>query len=135
MKVSTTTAIIAALATFGMVPSASQAMSDDEAKIEALENSFTAAFNAKDVDAIMKVYVPDASLVVFDIVPPRQYLGADAYRKDWQEFFGLFKGPVKFLDHRPARRGRRHPRLQPLHPTCQRDGHERATDRAGRAGH
>ena len=55
MKVSTTTAIIAALATFGMVPSASQAMSDDEAKIEALENTFTAAFNAKDVDAIMKV--------------------------------------------------------------------------------
>lgn len=96
MKVSTTTAIIAALATFGMVPSASQAMSDDEAKIEALENSFTAAFNAKDVDAIMKVYVPNASLVVFDVVPPRQYLGADAYRKDWQEFFALFKGPVKF---------------------------------------
>ena len=52
--------------------------------------------NAKDVDAIMKVYVPDASLVVFDVVPPRQYLGADAYRKDWQDFFALFKGPVKF---------------------------------------
>jgi ketosteroid isomerase-like protein len=44
----------------------------------------------------MKSYVPDQSLVVFDIVPPRQYLGADAYRKDWVDFLAAFKGPVKF---------------------------------------
>jgi ketosteroid isomerase-like protein len=55
-----------------------------------------AEFNAKDVDAIMKVYVPDASLVLFDVVPPRQYLGADAYRKDWQDFFAMLEVPVKF---------------------------------------
>ena len=96
MKISTATAIVAAFAALGVVPAASQTSSDDQAKIEALENAFTAAFNAKDVDAIMKAYVPDASLVVFDVVPPRQYVGADAYRKDWQDFFTLFKGPVKF---------------------------------------
>jgi uncharacterized protein (TIGR02246 family) len=95
MKLSIASMIVTAFAA-SMLPGISQAMSDDEAKIQALENAFTAAFNAKDVDAIMKVYVPDASLVVFDVVPPRQYLGADAYRKDWQEFFALFKGPVKF---------------------------------------
>src|SRR6202050_5220555 len=65
--------------------SAGAALSD-KAQIEALENRFAAAFNAKDVDAIMKAYVPNQSLFVFDLVPPRQYVGADAYRKDWQEF-------------------------------------------------
>jgi ketosteroid isomerase-like protein len=97
MNLSTAAVIVAGFVTFGMLPGTSQAaMSDDEAKIRTLEDSFVAAVNAKDVDAIMKVYVPDASLVVFDVVPPRQYLGADAYRKDWQDFFALFKGPVKF---------------------------------------
>ena len=52
--------------------------------------------NAADVNAIMKSYVPDRSLVVFDIVPPREYLGADAYRRDWMEFLHLFKGVPKF---------------------------------------
>ena len=97
MKFSTATVIVAAFVAFGMLPGTSQAAtSDDEAKIKSLEDAFVAAVNAKDVDAIMKVYVPGASLVVFDVVPPRQYLGANAYRKDWQDFFALFKGPVKF---------------------------------------
>jgi len=95
MNLSTATVIVAAFVAFGMLPGTSQAMSDDEAKIETLENSFIAAFNAKDVDAIMKCYVPGASLVVFDLTPPRQYLGADAYRKDWQDFFAILKGPPK----------------------------------------
>jgi uncharacterized protein (TIGR02246 family) len=73
-----------------------QASSSDEAAIRALQSRFVAAFNAKDVDAIMKVYVPGKSLVVFDVVPPRQYVGADAYRKDWEGLFATFKGPVKF---------------------------------------
>ena len=68
----------------------------DVAQIRALEARFTAAFNAKDLSAIMKVYVPGGSLVVFDVVPPRQYVGAAAYRKDWEDFLALFKGPLKF---------------------------------------
>ena len=68
----------------------------DEAAIRALEARFVAAFNAKNIDAIMKGYVPDDSLLVFDVVPPREYKGANAYRKDWQELLGLFPGPVKF---------------------------------------
>ena len=60
------------------------------------ESRFAAAFNAKDVEAIMKAYAPDKSLVVFDVVPPRQYVGADAYRKDFEGFLGLFKGSPKF---------------------------------------
>lgn len=54
---------------------------DDEAAIRSLENNFVAAFNSGDVDAIMKSYIPDSSLIVFDVVPRKQYRGADAYRK------------------------------------------------------
>ncbi len=28
------------------------------------------------------------------MVPPRQYVGAAAYRKDWQTFFDSFEGPI-----------------------------------------
>lgn len=68
---------------------------DDEAAIRALEDSFAAAFNAGDINAMMKHYVPDTSLVVFDVVPPRQHLGAAAYRKAWMGFFAVFEGTPK----------------------------------------
>ena len=66
----------------------------DEAAIKALAASFDTAFKAKDVDAIMTHYVPDQTLVAFDVVPPRQYAGAAAYRKDWEDTFAMFPGPV-----------------------------------------
>ena len=68
---------------------------DDEAAIRALENRFEAAFNAGDVDAIMKNYISDSSLVVFDVVPRKQYRGASSYRQDWMDFFMHFKGVPK----------------------------------------
>src|ERR1700693_6623509 len=73
-----------------------QAASGDEASIRAVESRFVAAVNAKDVNAIMKVYVPDESLFVFDVVPPRQFVGAIAYANDWTDFLSMFKGPLKF---------------------------------------
>jgi ketosteroid isomerase-like protein len=68
----------------------------DDAQIKVLYDQFTRDFNAKDVDAIMKLYAPGKELLVFDVVPPRQYSGWDAYRKDWQDFFAGYKGALKF---------------------------------------
>ena len=62
----------------------SNAATKDEKEIRALEDSFAAAFRAKDVGAIMRGYAPGKELLVFDVIPPRQYLGFDAYKKDWQ---------------------------------------------------
>lgn len=76
------TAFVAVMAAFSAIPAIGQAKSVDEAKIEALAAALTAAVNAKDIDAIMKFYVPDETLVVFDIIPPRQYIGANAFRMD-----------------------------------------------------
>jgi hypothetical protein len=56
-------------------PAAQTHVSDDVAAIRALEDNFAAALNAGDVDAMMKNYVSDNSLIVFDVVPPRQHVG------------------------------------------------------------
>jgi ketosteroid isomerase-like protein len=103
MKAVTTSRYAAIIGTMALaltaacfVPPIAAAAPDDEAAIRALEDRIAAAASAGDVNAIMKSYVPDQSLVVFDVVPPRQYLGADAYRKDWVEFLASFKSPPKF---------------------------------------
>ncbi|TME75077.1 MAG: hypothetical protein E6I48_07855, partial [Chloroflexi bacterium] len=61
---------------------AADATTDDQAAIKKLLNDLAAAFGAKDIDRIMSFYVPDESLFVFDSIPPRQYVGAKAWRKD-----------------------------------------------------
>ena len=83
-------AIGLALATFtSMLPFSKVARADDKADITALENRVAAGIEAKDPDAIMANYIPGNSLVVFDLVPPREYTGAAAYKKDWA---GVFAG-------------------------------------------
>jgi ketosteroid isomerase-like protein len=72
-----------------------QAKTSDEAAIKALEARLVAAATARDVDKIMQCYDPGEALFVFDVIPPREYVGASAYRKDWEGFLGGFKGPIK----------------------------------------
>lgn len=67
----------------------------DIADIKEIEDRFITAFRAKDVNAIMELCVPDHSLVVFDVTPPLQRTGAQAYRKDWEEAFSRFEGPLQ----------------------------------------
>jgi ketosteroid isomerase-like protein len=86
---------LAAALTICCGASPARAGAADEAEIKALEARFVKALEAKDVDAIMANYVPGDSLVVFDVLPPRQYVGSDAYKKDWQGFLGSCAGPVK----------------------------------------
>ncbi|MEP6622677.1 MAG: nuclear transport factor 2 family protein [bacterium] len=70
--------------------------SHDEEAIRALEENFAAALNAGDIDGMMKNYVPDNSLIVFDVVPPRQHVGPDAYRAAWRGYFAHFSGVPNF---------------------------------------
>lgn len=77
------------------VGGAAAAKGGAQAKIMALEDRYVAAVNAKDVDKIMECYAPGDGLFVFDVIPPRQYAGADAYRKNWSDLFAGLKGPVK----------------------------------------
>jgi len=69
--------------------SAAHAKTDDRDAITKLENDLAAAMTAKNIDHIMSFYVPDESLFVFDCIPPRQYVGTKAYRKDFEDFLAV----------------------------------------------
>ena len=93
---STRTVLLAlAVINFGIAPVA-RAEPDDIARIRNLEDKLAAAVMARNVDSIMRVYLPDETLFVFDVIPPRQYVGAKAFRKDWDDFLGSTKGPLKY---------------------------------------
>jgi ketosteroid isomerase-like protein len=68
------------------------AKSTDTAEIEALEQRLIDGIKAKDVKQIMSCYSDD--LFAYDVVPPRQYVGAAAFQKPWEGFLGMFKGPI-----------------------------------------
>ena len=67
---------------------------NEEAEIKRVIEGGVEAIRAKDLDGIMSMYAPE--LVSFDIVPPLQYVGADAYRKQWEEVFSSFPGPIDY---------------------------------------
>ena len=83
-----------------------QANSDDSAKsvkeIEQVMAAWQKAFEAKDLNGVMATYATGDAVTAFDVVPPLQYKGADAYRKDYGDFFSQFDGPlhVEFRDSR-----------------------------------
>ncbi|HVH92335.1 MAG TPA: SgcJ/EcaC family oxidoreductase, partial [Candidatus Acidoferrum sp.] len=66
----------------------------DEAQIRQLVDNWAKALRAKDVDGLMANYAPD--MLLFDLAPPLQYNGAEAYRKTWEEWLPTFQGPVGF---------------------------------------
>lgn len=77
-----------------LMPRASTAANDD-AEIRQLLDRWAKAFRAKDLNGIMSIYEPGQGLVAYDIVPPLQYKGYDAYKKDYQEFLGQFQGGIE----------------------------------------
>jgi uncharacterized protein (TIGR02246 family) len=66
----------------------------DEAQIRELIDRWLKALRTKDLDGIMSCYSPD--VLLFDLLPPLRYVGADAYRKNWAEWFATFDGPVGY---------------------------------------
>jgi ketosteroid isomerase-like protein len=67
---------------------------NEEAAIKRVIEGFVEALRAKDLDGVMSMYAPE--LVSFDIVSPLQYVGADAFRKRWEEAFSSVQGPIAF---------------------------------------
>jgi uncharacterized protein (TIGR02246 family) len=67
---------------------------NDEVEIRQLLDRWKKAFEAKDLNGIMSIYEPGQALVAYDIVPPLQYKGFDAYKKDYEEFLNQFDGPI-----------------------------------------
>jgi uncharacterized protein (TIGR02246 family) len=69
-------------------------IASDEAQIRERIDQWAKALRAKDINGVMSHYAPDIRL--FDLAPPLEYRGADAYRKNWEEWFPSFQGPVGY---------------------------------------
>lgn len=70
------------------------AKNNDEAEIRALLDRWAKAFDAHDIEGIMSNYAPGDAVVAYDISPPLQYKGKEAYRKDYLEFLAQYDGPI-----------------------------------------
>jgi uncharacterized protein (TIGR02246 family) len=76
-------------------PAFSQASStNNQTEIRQLLARWEKAFHAKDVAGVMAVYGAGASVVAFDVVPPLRIVGAEPYRKNYEEFFAMYEGPL-----------------------------------------
>src|SRR5882757_6362133 len=67
---------------------------EDEAAIRNVVESWTAAVRRKDFDGILRNHSSD--IVMFDVPPPLQSKGIDAYRKTWDLFFSWSSDPIPF---------------------------------------
>ena len=67
---------------------------NEERAIRQLLDRWAKAFHDKDLNGIMSIYEPGDALVSYDVVPPLQFKGLAAYKKDYQEFLDQFQGAI-----------------------------------------
>lgn len=66
-----------------------------DAEIRGLLERWKEAFREKNSDAVMAVYARGNQVVAFDVVPPLVLTGSGTYQKSYEEFFGMFDGPIR----------------------------------------
>jgi ketosteroid isomerase-like protein len=74
------------------VPGTEDAMASPRSEVRSLLDSWSEAIRTKDIDRLMSLYSPD--IVYFDVVPPLQYVGSAALRRDFLRWFDGWKGPI-----------------------------------------
>jgi uncharacterized protein (TIGR02246 family) len=68
--------------------------SEDDAAIRKVIESWTAAVRRRDVAGILQNH--SADIVMFDVPPPFQSKGIEAYNKSWELFFSWTGDPIPF---------------------------------------
>jgi ketosteroid isomerase-like protein len=68
------------------------AMAAGESEVKALLDSWSGAIRQKDIDRLMSLYSPD--IVYFDLVPPLQYTGSAAIRRNFLRWFDGWKSSI-----------------------------------------
>lgn len=66
-----------------------------EAEIRALLDRWSNAFRRRDLNGVMAIYAPGNETIAYDLVPPLEYRGTEAYRRDYADFFVQFSGPLE----------------------------------------
>lgn len=67
---------------------------EDEREIRDLLETWAAAVRRRDLAGILRNHSTD--ILMFDVPPPLQCRGIDAYRRTWDVFFSWSHDPVKF---------------------------------------
>jgi uncharacterized protein (TIGR02246 family) len=81
---------------FSLLSPVGIAHADAAAEIRAAQESIAAGAEARDLNAIMSNYLHSDKLYVFDVYPPRAYIGWDAFRNDWKNFLEAYKGTITY---------------------------------------
>jgi uncharacterized protein (TIGR02246 family) len=74
--------------------SESQDRTKDEAAIRKLVEDWASSVRRRDLDGILRHHSPD--IVMFDVPPPIQSRGIEAYRATWDTFFSWSRDPTVF---------------------------------------
>ena len=67
------------------------------ADVMAVLDSRLEACRAKDIDRLMSLYSPD--IVYFDVIPPHQFTGTDAVRRNFLRWFAEYQGEIGLETH------------------------------------
>jgi uncharacterized protein (TIGR02246 family) len=71
-----------------------QNRSDDEAAVRDVIEAWAASVRRKDYEGVLRNHSPD--LVMFDVPPPFQSKGLEAYQASWDLFFSWSSDPIPF---------------------------------------
>jgi uncharacterized protein (TIGR02246 family) len=71
-----------------------QKSAEDDATIRNVIESWTAAVRRRDFAGILQNHSSD--IVMFDVPPPFQTRGIEAYKKTWDSFFSWSNDPISF---------------------------------------
>lgn len=69
-------------------------MTDERAEIESLVDNWAGAVRKKDMAGILRAHASD--ILMFDLPPPLQSRGIEAYEKTWNLFFSWSRQPIVF---------------------------------------
>jgi ketosteroid isomerase-like protein len=88
--------LITAAVVFAGIERPGSVWADAAGEIRAAQESIATGAQTRNLDLIMSNYLRSDKLFVFDVYPPRAYVGWDAFRKDWSDFLGGLKGPITY---------------------------------------
>jgi ketosteroid isomerase-like protein len=72
-----------------------RARDDPSTSLRARVETLAQAIRDKDIDVLMAHYAPD--VIVYDVRPPLDVHGAEAYRKNFERWFASMLGPIDYV--------------------------------------
>lgn len=70
----------------------SESMESIHSEVRALLDRWSEACRTKDIERLMSLYAPD--ITYFDVVPPLQYSGSDAVRRNFLRWFDAWESEI-----------------------------------------